>query len=274
MSLGEDKIREIYGWLPVEAIDLFVNSYLETEDSTAAWAVVRSDTRYETWFPGNLTDDGRVRYSEAVYGRTIAEYDEVFMNVGIDPSVFRDRYGEFIAGDVTPQELELNRVNPMFDRVLSRSEALKEIYANYFNVEFTDSALLASALDPDLGERILTQQITIAEIGGAAAVREFDVSRQFASMLSERGMDQDRANAVFGSARALLPILDVLARRHSDPDETFDLEEFVGGVELDDEEQRRRMDRLAAQEGSLFTGGKQISYSQGKTGGLGGLEVL
>jgi len=275
MSLGTDKLREIYGWLETATLDVFIGAYLVSEDPVEAWAAVRADARYGTWFPGNMTDDGRPRYQEDDYATAIAGYDEVFINVGIDPSVFRDRYGEFIEGDVTPQELELNRVNPMYDRIVSRSLALRNVYSEYFGVELTDSALLASALSPDLGERILAKQISVAEIGGSGKQHGFDIAKEFSSMLQDQGMDQARADTIFGSAQGLLPVLNVLAQRHGDPDDTFDIEEFVGGVELGDQEQRLRIDRLRAQEDSTFTGGKQVDYALSqKTGGVSGLDEL
>lgn len=276
-SEGLRRIKEIYGWLSPEALTVYIDGYIDTNDEKAAWQFVRDDSRYATWFPGNLTDDGRVRHSEANYALEIAGYDEVFRNVGLRPEMFQGRYAELIEGDVRPQELETYRVNPMYDRITSQSVELKTWYADNYGIQMTDAALLGSALDPDLGERVLDKQISMAEIGGEALESGFDLSRQFVSRMLDESANLDRAGAerIFQAADSLVPALSVLAGRHADPDDEFDIEDFVGANLLGDADQRRRMDLLMAQESASFTGNKQINYALSqKTGGVSGLDEL
>ncbi|RLB68336.1 MAG: hypothetical protein DRH08_01245 [Deltaproteobacteria bacterium] len=273
-SLGAERLREIYGWLPPEAIALFIEGYVETDDAAVAWQGIRSDPRYATWFPGNLTDDGRVRHSEPNYAAEIARYDEVFRNVGIDPKVYQGRYGELIEGDVTAQELETYRVNPMYDRIMSQSVELKTWYSDNFGIKMTDAALLGSALDPELGERVLSKQISMSEIGGEALESGFDLSKQFVSRIFDESANFDRAAAerIFQSAESLVPALSVLAQRHADPDDEFDIDDFVGANVLGDAKQMRRMKGLMAQEDSTFTGGAASDYARNlQKGGVTGL---
>jgi hypothetical protein len=66
--------------------------------------------------------------------------------------------------------------------------------------------------------------------------------------------------------------MNVLAKRHADPDDTFDLNEFVASEIYDDPEQRRRIRRLVSQERSLFANiGAQTQFSRTRVGGITGL---
>jgi hypothetical protein len=75
------------------------------------------------------------------------------------------------------------------------------------------------------------------------------------------------------SAANLVPALNVLTRRHADPDDTFDLEEFVAADLFEDPTQRRRMRRLVNQERASFTGGRPGTLSTLQTGGVTGLRA-
>jgi hypothetical protein len=92
--------------------------------------------------------------------------------------------------------------------------------------------------------------------------------------LYERDIDLGRVRQLFQQADAMMPALSVLAARHADPDDNFDLNEFTAGTLYNDPEQARRIRTLIAQERSSFTGGKQIEYSGNKGGGLTGLDTV
>jgi len=261
-----------YGWLPSAAIDIYLQEWFKSGNVDTAWAAVQQDSQYETWFPGNLTEDGRPRLPEGDYAKTVAAYDEVFINVGINPEVMRARYGELIAGDVSPYELETTRINPMHDRVVSQSAQLKAWYSEHFGVELTDAALIASAIDPKLGERILTRQIEMAEIGGEGREAGYDIDLSLVQrIVEETELTKAGAERSFLQAKSLIPVMNVLAGRHDDPDDDFDINEFIGADILRDPVQMRRMNRLVAQERATFgPAGTDISRSR-TTGGLSGL---
>jgi len=274
---AQEQRRELsltYGWLPDEAIELYIGEYIESGNSDAAWAVIRQDSRYEQWFPGNLTEDGRVRYSEAQYGQVIASYDDVFRSVGLNPDLFKGNYGDLISGDVSPEELEMNRIQPMYRRIVEGSTPIKEWYSNEYGIEMTTEALLAAAIDPSIGSEILTGQISLAEIGGEAGESGFDIDQAFATRLYEAGMDRDSADRMFQKADQFLPVLNTLAARHADADDEFDLNEFVAADLFGDPAQRTRMNRLLAQERSSFTQSAERDYLRDeRTGGVAGLAV-
>jgi hypothetical protein len=268
-----DQLRATYAWLPPEALNRLVELYFEIGDAVQAWVQMRLDPRYEQWFPGNLTDDGRPRYAEELYANIIGRYDSVMEGVGLGDSL-RHRYGEWIAGDVTPDEAAA-RIIPMYERIVSQSQQLKQWYAENYGLVMTDRALLLSALDPGLGEQILTKQISIAEIGGEALESDFNVDLAFATRMFEEGqVTRTEAESIFQRAEGFLPVLNVLASRHADPDDDFNLDEFVAADLFADPEQRRRMNSLIAQERSLFTGGAQTEVMLSRAGGLAGLESV
>ena len=260
-----------FGWLQADALDLFLDSWFETGNLVTSWEMVRDDPRYDTWFPGNLTDDGRPRISEESYATKVREYDDVFASVGLDPANWRNRYGDLISGDVKPDELE-GRLIPMHDRIVKQSDALRATYARYYGVVMTDAALLASAIDPGLGDKILLGQISVAEIGGEAAESGFNIDKEFAlRMWQEAGTTRGEAESIFQRAESIQPALAILSARHADPDDAFDLEDFVSADLFADPEERRRIARLLAQEKATYSGGAQIDYTRTQSGGVAGL---
>jgi len=97
-----------------------------------------------------------------------------------------------------------------------------------------------------------------------------------ADMLFEAGVDdKSQARQLFASAEAAIPVLNVLASRHADPDDTFDLNEFVESEVMADPTQKRRVRRLLAQERSTFSmgGGGAEPFAPDRSGRKAGLET-
>jgi len=273
-----EEIRVTFAYLPDDLVDAYVEYYTDTADEDVIWAQIRQDARYEEWFPGNLTEDGRPRYAEDVYAAVTASYDDVFRSVGIDGVALdemREQYSTLISGDVSPQELEANRVVPMYERIVSQSDYLRDYYAKNFGVEMSLTGLVAAAMNPDLGEKELTGRISMAEIGGEAAESGYGLDLETTEQLFETGkIGRNEADQLFQRAENVLPTLNVLAARHADPDDDFDINEFIQADVFQDPEQRRRMNRLIAQEKSTFTGGTSDIRRRQTTGGVGGLTTL
>lgn len=274
MAQVSDEFRIQYAWLPEEALQVFYDAWIE--DETTAWEMVRRDSRYETWFPGNKTDDGRVRITESQYAKTIVEYQEAFQAVGIHPDFFKERFADLIRGEVTPDELYQERLAPMYDRIVASSLSIRTYFAEHYGIEeMTPEAFMAGVLDPNLGTKILLGQIGVAEIGGEALESGFDITDAFARQLMEAGVNQQTADQLFSRAQVLLPTLEVLAQRHNDADDDFDINEFTAAAVFSDPTQLRRIRRLQAQESALFanvTG--EIQYSrQRDSAGVSGLEA-
>jgi hypothetical protein len=269
-----ERMANTYAWMPAGALDVYIEAYIKLGSYVEAYAEMRKDPRYEQWFPGNLTDDGRPRYSEELYANVIARYDSVMESVGLG-TTFQHRYGEWIAGDVTPEEAQ-DRIVPMYRRIVLQSDQLKQWYATNYGIVLTDAALLASAIDPALGAEVLTGQISIAEIGGEGLESGFDIDLAFATRMFEEGSDMTRtkAESIFQRAESFIPVLSALSQRHADPDDDFDLYDFVAADLFADPDQRRRMNMLMAQERAMFTGGAQVELTRSQAGGLSGLEAV
>jgi len=274
-TMTPEEIRVTFAYLPDDLVDAYIEYYTDTADEDVIWAQIRQDSRYEEWFPGNLTDDGRPRYAEDVYAAVTASYDDVFRSVGIDGVALdemRAQYGTLIGGDVSPQELEANRVVPMYERIISQSDALRSYYASEFGVEMSLTALVASAMNPELGEKVLTKQISLAEIGGEALESGYELKSETVEQLFQTGkIGRAEADRLFQTAENVLPTLNVLAARHADPDDDFDINEFLQADVFLDPTQRRRMNRLVAQERSTF-GASGVDIARSQFGGLAGLE--
>ena len=97
-----------------------------------------------------------------------------------------------------------------------------------------------------------------------------DISIDLAERLASQDLTGQQAGQVFAQAANQLPILDTLARRHNDPDDTFDLNEFLEAAVDADPTQTNRLRRLFAQEAALFGRGSTFRGDR-ETGALSGL---
>lgn len=272
-----NQVRMLFPWLPEALVRVYATAWAgpAAGDPQLAWAYVRADDLYDVYFPGNRRDDGTFRYEEFEYWSTMEGYADVFRSVGLNPDLWRDHFVTLLEGEVSPDELAAERIEPVFERVLDSSPEIRAYYADVYGLELTDSAILASALDPELGERILNRQISIAEIGGEAALRGFDLAATYAESMYRQGIGRGQAQELFGEAAQDLPILNVLAQRHDDPDDDFDIYEFTNAAVFDDPTQRRRMRRLIAQERQSFTQsvGMGALHTRNERGGMSGLSL-
>ena len=269
MATSTEQIAAMYPWLPPEVIDVYGEAY--DGGSVDPWSVVRSDPRYEVWFPGNLTDDGRPRYDEGNYAQVREGYRDVMRSMNLNPALFEDRFTELMEGEVSPDEFA-QRTSAVYDRVVSASDEIKEAFASANGFDITTEGILASALDPEMGDKILLREINMAEVRGAAAESGFGgaalpLDGQIEALV-DHGFTLQQARDLYQSAESMVPVLDVLAKRHEDPDDEFDLNEFTQAEVFADPAQNLRMRRLINQERSLFGGVTGFRTNQGQVTGL------
>lgn len=246
------QVALLFPFLPRELLAVFVDGYVEYGDADLATAAMRQSSAYDTYFAGNRRPDGTLRFSEADYASYRDLFNVTLASINVNPYLFSDHFVDLIEGDVSSTEFT-ERIDAIYERVIDQGPAIRQAYAQYSNVLMTDSAILASALDPTIGRMILNNQITMAEVGGEAAMRGFGLDLDMSRDLVRQGINRSGAQEVFGAAAQQLPILDVLARRHSDPDDDFDINEFLSAAIFDDPFERQRMRRLVAQERGLYT---------------------
>lgn len=237
--------------------DVWLEAWITTNDPNQAIAAVQRDPSYDTYFPGNLRADGSVLYTEAQYRSITEMFDDVLLGFGLNVDLFRPKYGELIAGLVSPAEFT-QRVESVYAGIIDQVPAVMEYYSENFDVDMTPEAVFAAFLDPDIDQMITAGDIAISQVGGTAAQRGFQIATDFADQLVQAGMDTTSEAAQFFSlAEGALSTLQTLATRHADPDDDFDLTEFAQAQVFGDPGQRDRMRRLMAQERSSFSQGSQ-----------------
>lgn len=266
MATATEQLRVLYPWLPEEVFEAYDVAF--SNGDVSPWATIRTDSRYEEWFPGNLTEDGSVRYAEGQYAAVRESYRDIMRGMGItNTDLFEDRFTELMKGEVSPAEFEA-RATELYDRVVSASDAIQEAFAAANGFETTLEGILAAAFDPDIGDKLLSREITMAEITGAGTESGFNLSRQRVEEFEQYGVTLDQARALYQDANTQLPVLDILAKRHLDPDDTFDLNEFEDLAVFKDPFQNRRMRRLISQERSTFSTGPSARSTRGALTGL------
>lgn len=240
-------------WLrgtPLEQI--YIDAWVETGNANLAIEAVRARPEYQTFFPGNQREDGTVRYQEEVYQSIVESFEDSILSIGLNPDVFSEQFPSLIEGLVSPDEFN-SRINMVYTRVIDATPEVAARLNDFYGAGLNVNAVLASFMDPDLGQAILEKRVAVSEVAAEASRRRFNVTREFSEMLYEAGTDtSSEAAQFFGLAEGTLPILQGLAARHADPDDDFDLEEFAAGMIFDDARQRQRMRLLVSQEESDF----------------------
>ncbi len=268
-------------WIPDGLYQIWLTAYQDAGGKAGGAAAeihaaeqMRSDPAYDTYFPGIRRDDGSIRFGdnpEQTYFSNIEAFRGIVEGLGMRPDVFNNEYIALIEGDTSPNEFQ-SRVSALEARVMSQGPGIRDWYAENYGLNMTNQGILASLMSERIDQAVLSRQITMAEIGGEGVSRGFDLSSEFVSMLAQEGMNREEADRLFGSAEAMLPALNALAVRHGDPDDDFDITEFAGGEYLDDPEQAARINRLKAQESSVFTGGGAVDFTRSReSGGVSGL---
>lgn len=254
---------------PLEQI--WLDAWFDTGDAALAMERVRESPQYDEFLPGNRRDDGSLRYDETTYLGIIESYEDTLLSVNINPDIFRHRFAENIAGLRSPAEFAAG-VNAVYERVVQNIPQTAEWAAAEFGLDLTPEAMVAMALDPDIGTAILERRIAMAEVGGAAASKNFTIGADLAERMVQVGLDTTQeALSLFAEAETFVPAIQVLARRHADPDDTFDLTEFTNAELFGDPEERRRMRRLMAIERAGFGTDRMLGVASNQEGSLTGL---
>lgn len=244
-------------------------------DDAILW--VRKTDAYEARFPGMIREDGTQRFdSENDYIALIESYERDLESVGVNPDVMRHLFVDLINEDVSSNEFFQERVKPMYDRVIRYGDDLMARYAVDHNLEMTPEALIAAALDPNLETKIFDKSIALTEIKAASdRVFGMEETNRWSSLMEDLGNTQGfgatQAQQLFQRAGHLIPTLEILNRRHQDPDDEFDLGDFTAASYFEDPSQTRRIRRLVSQEQSLFADTSAALRRDQRTGGVAGI---
>ena len=244
-------------------------------DDAILW--VRKTDAYQARFPGMIREDGTQRFdSENDYIALIESYERDLESVGVNPDVMRHLFIDLIEEDVSSDEFFQERVKPMYDRVIRYGDDLMARYAADHNIEMTPEALIAAALDPQLETKIFDKSIAMTEIKAASdRVFGMEETNRWSSLMEDLGDTQGfgatQAQQLFQRAGHMIPTLEILNKRHQDPDDEFDLADFTAASFFQDPSQTRRIRRLVSQEQSLFADTSAALRRDQRTGGVAGI---
>jgi|TARA_Y100000401_G_scaffold5067_1_gene3525 hypothetical protein len=248
--------QSLYPNMPPDILQLFAEEWSKTGDPNVAISNVRRTTAYDTAFPGNKRPDGTVKFDEVTYQGlresyigTLAEFG-VPRNTSVD--LLDDRFTGLVEGEVSAREFA-QRVGAVFQGVQENIPEVTEFYRENFGLELTPEAIFVGALDPTVGEEIVSGRITTAQIGGEAARAGFEISGEFAQRLQRAGISQAQARQLFTTAQTELPRLQELqARGGVEQPEEFTLEQFTQAAVFQSPEELEQIRLLEAEEASRF----------------------
>tara|TARA_R100000700_G_C3149515_1_gene128644 strand:+ start:366 stop:1193 length:828 start_codon:yes stop_codon:yes gene_type:complete len=248
--------QSLYPNMPPDILQLFAEEWSKTGDPNVAISNVRKTTAYDTAFPGNKRPDGTVKFDEVTYQGlkesyigTLAEFG-VPRNTSVD--LLDDRFTGLVEGEVSAREFA-QRVGAVFQGVQENIPEVTEFYRENFGLELTPEAIFVGALDPTVGEEIVSGRITTAQIGGEAARAGFEISGDFAQRLQRAGISQAQARQLFTTAQTELPRLQELQSRGGvEQPEQFTLEQFTEAAVFQSPEELEQIRLLEAEEESSF----------------------
>jgi hypothetical protein len=248
------EVQALYPFLPEGLVDLFIEKYIDFDKNVnLALGAVRQDTSYTNYFPGNQRADGSVRLSEAEYGSVLESYKDSLRTFGINPDVFADNFGQLVEGDVSPTEFK-SRLNTVYSGIEQNIPEVKEYYATNFGIDLSNESIFAAAVDPTIGDAILSGQITQAQIGGEAEARGFQISQPQIERLQRFGVTQQQARETFKVAEQQLEQLQSLeAQRGIVEEERIGLQEFTEAAVFGESEDIERIRRLREEQAAEFT---------------------
>ena len=261
-------MRATMSWLPDDLLNIYIDEWVRHGDGQLAWGVVRQSPTYKQHFPGIHRDDGTLRMNEQEYLAHRDAFRRSFTQWGLNPQLFEGHHVALIEGDVSPQEFR-QRMEAKITGVMQNLPQVREQFGRFYGIDaMDDRALIAAALDPNVGLELLQGRITAAQVGAEAAAQGFDRGRGRAEHLAQAGgLDQMGARQVFGQAARTVPQMQRFATRFRD--QPFGVEQFEEAAVFGSAEEQQRMQRLTASEQALFRRGGQVQRDQ--TGALAGL---
>jgi len=208
----------------VESVKNLITSGASEAELTLA---LRQTEPYKKRFAANASRlaNGLRALSEAEYIGLEDQYQNVMRNYGLPPSYYtkdatgkQEGFEKFIAGDVSPAELE-DRVMIAQNRVVNAPPQVKEALRQFYP-GIKDADILAYTLDPSKGLEEIKRKVTAAEIGGAAMGQGLGTSASRAEELARFGVTAESARAGFGAIGGGLERGSQLASIYQQPDYT------------------------------------------------------
>jgi len=272
-----DLLRGQFAQYGLEALVDPLQNLIQENVSPAEFAIrLRQTEPYKKRFAANAARIGKGlrALSEGEYLTLEDSYQGIMRNYGLPASYYakgdlgrQEGFEKFIAGDVSPAELE-ERVLTAQKRVLDAAPevmtALKQFYPDIKNGE-----ILAYTLDPEKGLADIKRKITAAEIGGAALAAGLDTSLTDAEYLRRYGVTAETARSGYGAIGGGLERGRQLASIYQQPDYTQAIaEEEVFNLpgQTESQQKRKKIIGLEKAEFGGQTGVSSGALSQNRAG--------
>ena len=249
-----EKARALYPGLPDSFIQLFVGYWESTGDPQQAISQTRQDPNYDNIFPGNKTERGQIRYDEVTYFALEDSYIGTLAEYGIPRAtslnILQDRFVSLLENEVSANEFQ-QRVAAVYRGIQENIPQVQQFYAENFGIDLDEQSIFLGALDPTVGEDIVSGKITAAQIGGEAARAGFTISLEEAQRIQRSGLTQAEARRLFTQAQTEIPrIQELQTREGRQPAEQFGLEEFTEAAVFQSPEELEEIRRLEREEQS------------------------
>lgn len=266
--------------LPDELLTILATAYVDSgNDIIEATTKMRQSEAYKKTFAGNLNPDGvTVKYSESEYLNIVDAYKRKIESLGVNADLVMtsERQQKLIENVVSPDEFG-TRLSALYNQVVTAIPQVKEFYKTNFDRDLTDVEILASAIDPKVGQDIisgaigardvLAQRIIRAEIGGQAAAAGYSISQSQAEALRQMGISGEQAQQAFQQAGRLAGIAARQGRQlgATKAEAAIQIVEGLSGQEAE----QRRLEKLVAQQQTQST--VQLGAARTQTGAVTGL---
>ena len=266
--------------LPEELLTVLATAYVESgNDIAEATTKMRQSEEYKKTFAGNLNPDGvTVKYSESEYLNIVDAYKRKIESLGVNAELIMtsDRQQTLIENVVSPDEFG-TRLSALYNQVVTSIPQVKEFYKTNFDRDLTDVEILASAIDPKVGQDIisgsigardvLAQRIVRAEIGGQALAAGFDISQSQAEALRQMGISGQQAQQAFQQAGQIASVAARQGRQlgQTQAEAAIEIVEGLSGQEAE----QRRLEKLLAQQQSYSSA--ELGAARTRAGAVTGL---
>lgn len=266
--------------LPDELLTILATAYVDSgNDIAEATTKMRQSEEYKKTFAGNLNPDGvTVKYSESEYLNIVDAYKRKIESLGVNADLIMtsDRQKQLIENVVSPDEFG-TRMSALYNSVVTAIPQVKEFYKTNFDRDLTDVEILASAIDPKIGQDIisgaigardvLAQRIVRAEIGGQALAAGYDISQSQAEALRQMGISGEQAQQAFQQAGQIAGIAARQGRQlgATQAEAAIEIVEGLSGQEAE----QRRLEKLLAQQQAESSA--QLSAVRTQAGAVTGL---
>ncbi len=231
---------------------------------------LRNNPVYQQRFGANQAriNKGLRALNEAEYINLEDQYQNIMRQYGLPASYYargdmgrQEGFEKFIAGDVSPVELE-QRISSAYNRVINANPEVGIALRNFYP-DITNGDILSYALDPQKALEQINRKITAAEIGGAAVQSGLTTNESDAAYLARYGITKQQAEQGYRTISGYLPRAEQLSSIYGKqveggPYTQASAEREVFGVPGAAEEERKRK-KITALEQAQFGGSSGLT---------------